>query len=296
MKHTFVKIFVFMIVVIGIYAYVGQLLPQFEEYPPAKKVITPKTSTEDLISFGREILRNKGGCLICHKDSETGNERGPDLRLAAAVATTRKSGMSAEAYLIDSLVSPDNSLAPGYPNIMPSAIKPPANLSMAEVKAVVAYLQSLGGMESTVKVQAEDVAMQTSKDPVHPGRVLMNQHGCIACHKVEGEGGAIGPDLTKAALNREPTELMQKVIDPRIWTTPGYPAGVMPVGKTIPENDRYEIVAYLASVVGKSYSPSTTSLWSHEGVRLGLVILIFNIGLLTALGLVRRRGKKGGQS
>lgn len=295
MKTTFAKIFAFMLAVVGLYAYVGQLVPQFEEHPPAKKVITPQAPPQELASIGQELLRGKGGCLICHKDAESGNERGPDLRQAAGKAATRKPGTGTEAYLIESLVTPDAFLVPGYPKMMPPALKPPANLSMAEVKAVVAYLQSLGGVEPTVKVMAEDVAAVKVAGPVHRGRTLMNHYGCIGCHKLEGEGGEIGPELTKVAASREPEEILHKIVEPSAWTTSGFAAGIMPaeLGRSIPEGERHEIVAYLAGLSGKGYSATgAASPWSHEGVRLGLVILVFNLGMIGALAVTGRRGKK----
>lgn len=296
MTRTFLKIFAFMLAVVGIYAYVGQLVPQFEEHPPAKKVVTPETPREELVAIGEELVRGKGGCLICHKVTDTGNERGPDLRQVAGKAATRKPGMTAGAYVIESLVKPDAFLVSGYPNMMPSALKPPANLSMAEVKAIVVYLQSLAGQEPSVKVMAGDVsAAATVAGPQHRGRALLAQHGCLACHKVEADGGSIGPDLTRAASAREPGELFRKIAEPALWTAPGFPAGVMPrdYAQRIPEGERHEMVAYLATLAGKSYSATgAASPWSHEGVRLGLVVFVFNAGMLVALGLARRR-KRG---
>lgn len=294
MKATILKIFLFMLAVVGTYAYVGQLVPQFEEHPPAKKVITPQTPPEELAAIGRELLHGKGGCLICHKDAETGNERGPDLRQAAGKAPLRKPGMSGEAYLIESMVTPDAFIVPGYPKMMPPALKPPANFSMAEVKAVVAYLQSLGGAEITLKVAAEDVTAAKAGGPQHRGRTLAGQYGCLGCHKAEGEGGEIGPDLTQVAAVHEPGDILRKINDPSAWTTPGFPAGVMPkdFAKTIPEGDRHEIVAWLAGLSGKDYSATgALSPWSHEGVRLGLVILVFNLGMMLALLVAGRREK-----
>ncbi len=296
MKTTIVKIFLFLLAVVGTYAYVGQLVPQFEEHPPAKVVITPQTPPLELATIGQEVLRNKGGCLICHKDAESGNERGPDLRQAAGKAPTRKPGMSGEAYLIESIVTPDAFIVPGYSKMMPSALKPPANLSMAEVKAVTAYLQSLGGAEISAKVLPEDMAAAKRAGPQHRGKTLAGQYGCIGCHKLEGDGGEIGPDLTKIAASREPADILRKIDDPSAWTTPGFPAGIMPkdFAKTIPEGERSEIVAYLAGLSGKSFSPTgAASPWSHEGMRLGLVILVFNLGMLAALALAGRRKNKG---
>ena len=291
MRRKVARIAVFTLVVVGAYAYVGQLVPQFEEHPPVRRVITATTGPQELAAIGQEVLRGKGGCLICHKDSETGNERGPDLRQAAGKAAGRKPGTEAEAYLIESIVTPDAFIVPDYPKMMPSGVKPPASLSMAEVKAIVAYLQALGGAGITVRVLPEDIAAARAAAPMHRGRELMNQYGCLACHRVQGEGGVLGPDLTTAAERRAPEEILRKILDPSVWTAPGYPAGVMPagLGRAIPAGDLHEVVAYLASLSWKPYSPTgAASPWSHEGVRLGLVILVFNLGMLGAVALVSR--------
>ena len=288
MKTTFFKIFAFLLVTVSVYSYVGQLIPQFEEYPPAKQVITISTPPAELAAIGEELVRVKGGCLICHKVAETGNVRGPDLRQAAGKAASRRERMGAEAYLLESITQPDAFLVPGYPKMMPSALKPPANMNLAEVKAVIAYLQTLGGVEVTVKVDVSDIAAAKAAGPLHKGKEAMGSHGCVGCHKVEGEGGEVGPELTKVGAGRTPEELLQKIVNPTAWTTPGFQAGIMPadLGKSIPEGERHEIVAYLVGLSGKTYSPTgAESPWSHEGVRLGLVILAFNIIMLAALAI-----------
>lgn len=295
MKTTFFKIFAFLLVTVSTYSYVGQLVPQFEEYPPAKKVITVTTPPAELAAIGEELVRVKGGCLICHKVTETGNERGPDLRKAAGQAATRKPGMDAGAYLFESITQPEVFLVPGYPKMMPSALKPPANMNLAEVKAIIAYLQTLGGSEVTVKIAAEDIQAAKAAGPVHKGKEAMGTYGCIGCHKVEGEGGEVGPELTKVGAGRTAEEILKKIVDPSAWTAPNYQAGIMPadLGKSIPEGDRHEIVAYLMGLSGKSYSPTgAESPWSHEGVRLGLVVLIFNLGMLAALAIASRKSNR----
>lgn len=298
MKATLLKIAAFTLAVVAAFAYLGQLVPQFEEHPPKKVAITADADADDLVRFGRELVRGKGGCLVCHKDQETGNDRGPDLRQAAAHAPNRKPGMTAEAYLIESLVDPGAFIVDGYPNMMPPTNKPPANMSMAEIKASVAYLQSLAGIEPTVRIEPDDVVAVAASGPVHLGREAMARHACIACHVVEGEGGQIGPDLTGVAAGREPAELLAKIRDPSAWTAEGFPAGLMPAGDAIPEGDLHEIVGYLAGLSGKSYSATgATSPWSHEGVRLGVVVLIFNLGMLLVLALARHgeRRREGRQ-
>jgi len=296
LAHTFLKIFLFVLAVVGVYAYVGQLVPQFEEHPPKVNTITVETDREELMAIGQELLRGKGGCLICHKDSEAGNTRGPDLRQSAAAAASRKPGMDAEAYLLESLREPGVFLVPGYPNMMPSALKPPANLTPAEVKAVVAYLQFLGGSEPTAAVTAEDLEQsKRAVKGVHRGRALMDQHACTACHKVEGEGGETGPDLTQAGGRFEPDAILRKLVDPAAWTTPGFEADIMPSFAETPEGELQEIVTYLTGLAGKSYSPTgAASPWSHEGVRLGLIVFVANGLMLAALAWARRRERGEG--
>lgn len=295
MGRTFMKVFAFVLATVSVYAYVGQLVPQFEEYPPKKKIITPDTPRDELVASGQEILRGKGGCLICHKDQERGNERGPDLRQAAGKAATRKAGMTVEAYLTESMLTPYAFIVEGYPKMMPPAMKPPASLSMAEVKAVVAYLQSLGGAEVTVKVEPADVAAEKTKSagPKHRGRELMEGNACFGCHRIAGEGGEVGPELTRVAERVEPAKIAQKIANPALWTAKGFPAGMMPPRPDLPEGDRQEIAAYLAGLSGKAYSPTgAASPWSHEGVRLGLVIAGFNVVMLVVLAWARAREKR----
>ncbi|MGQ0685479.1 c-type cytochrome [Bradyrhizobium sp.] len=298
MGWTLTKISAFVLLIVSAYAYLGQLVPQFEEHAPAKRTISVDTNAEELASIGRELLRGKGGCLVCHKDGETGNERGPDLRQALARAASRKPGMSAEDYLLESLTTPDAFVVTGYPNIMPSALKPPANLTPAEVKAVVSYLQVLGGGEVTMRIASGDLAAgSNARQGVHRGRELMDESACTGCHLVNGEGGTVGPDLTKVAAARTPEEILRKMVNPAAWTTKGFEAGKMPSFEHLPEGERHEIVAYLVGLAGGSYSPTgAASPWSHEGVRLGLVILVFNLGMALALVLARRWEGKGASS
>ncbi len=73
---------------------------------------------------------------------------------------------------------------------MPIANQPPADMSPTELKALVAFLQSLGG-EVTVEITAADVAAEAAKKEqpppaldTRPGAHLVTKHGCIACHDV----------------------------------------------------------------------------------------------------------------
>jgi hypothetical protein len=64
----------------------------------------------------------------------------------------------------------------------------------------------------------------------------------------------------------------------------------MPPRADIAEGDRQEIAAFLAGLAGQAYSPTgAASPWSHEGVRLGAVVAVFNVAMLLVLAIARRR-------
>ena len=56
------------------------------------------------------------------------------------------------------------------------------------------------------------------------GRQLYNANGCASCHRVEGDGGRHGPDLTTIGERLDPAELRTSLTDPnetvipRWWT------------------------------------------------------------------------------
>ena len=107
MRAVFIRILAFVILIDLFYMGIGRLyLVQSEEHPPPELQITVETDTDTLVGMGETLLETKGGCLLCHKITEQGNTRGPDLRGVAGRAATRKPGLSAEAYLMESLVDP----------------------------------------------------------------------------------------------------------------------------------------------------------------------------------------------
>jgi len=115
------------IIITGFYAWFGNSIPQSAWEAPKKKVLTPDMTPRQLAEEGKEIFK-KAGCGVCH--SVTGEKlRGPDLSRIGAERDAET--MAAILY--------------SGTQVMPPANKPPANLNDAEITAVVAYLQSLGG-------------------------------------------------------------------------------------------------------------------------------------------------------
>ena len=214
MKAVFLRILAFVILIDLFYMSIGQwYLTQSEDHPQPELQITLETDVDTLVGMGESLLAGRGGCLLCHRITEQGNTRGPDLRGVGGRAATRRPGMSAEDYLTESLRDPGAYVVPefataGGASIMPAADVPPADLSPTEFKALVAFLQSLGG-EITVEITAQDVAAaeaRKQKPPevvsTHPGFAILTSQGCVACHDVLTDMRRIGPPC----FSQEPAE------------------------------------------------------------------------------------------
>ncbi len=262
------------VVVLGVYTFVGHLVPQFTGgYPPAEVKIQPGINQADLVKVGQDLVNNRG-CLTCHTIGGTDKGRCPNLETVGKEAATRYKGYNAEQYLLRRLTDPDFSEVPGYPKIMPKVWQPPIALSWPEVKAVTAYLESLGG-KVTVQVTADDVqekpheikfpdgASVTVKkveaakeiDPavIQEGHDVMmslpDKERCIACHKVGTEMpagwfpngyGQYCPDLSTIGAMHDADYVKQKVENPQsLPTVTGYPKTMMPMDYKKVLNDKY---------------------------------------------------------
>jgi len=299
MTRVYLRILLFVCLITGFYMYVGQTVTQSEQHPPADLVITPETGPDELASLGEEVVKNKGGCLICHKITETGNERGPDLRGVGARAATRVPGLDAEAYITESLLQPTSFVVEGYPPIMPAANAPPADLTASELKAVIAFLESLGG-EVTSRVTEEDVQLSEEKKAsavggTSPEVAYLTLHGCVTCHDVRGESRRVGPPLTSVALRLSEEEIRQSILDPNAVLSPGYAAGLMPTtfAEDLKPQEIDQLVRYVVKLSGARGGRSLTErlgrIADHPMLQLISIIFVFNAGAWWAIEWIGKR-------
>lgn len=103
-------------------------------------------------------------------------------------------------------------------------------------------------------------AFAEEKGSIEKGKDLVQGLGCLACHKVEGKGGTVGPDLTGVYGKEEElatgdkvrvTEeyLVESILDPDAKVVKGFAPGLMPKAYTgLPKGDIDSIVVYLKSL------------------------------------------------
>ena len=259
------RVGVFALVVMGSYAYFANSIPQIESKPPQELSLEGGNVTPaQLVKAGEEIFHTKGTCEICHRIGQKGT-RAPDLAGIGARAGKTKPGMSAKAYILESLLQPQAYVVEGYPPIMPAVDKPPIALNRSEVWALTAFLESQGG---TVDVTLNDVPatvgaaaaggsgaaveLKIPGDPQAGAQVFQGKGTCIACHKAGKIGASpLGPDLSQIARIQTPDYIMGKILNPAgMGTVAGFPKGLMPqdFGTRLTSKEYVDLVSFLLTL------------------------------------------------
>ncbi len=219
MGNAVAKVFVFLLVVLGVFLWIGMAITDMtggEKKAAVAVEITPEG--------GEAIFWGKGRCYTCHSLGDRGSAvRCPNLgqfgdkfplfigERAAERAKVRseKTGThyTATDYLVESMADPGAYVVDGYKNEMAIVYAPPISLSLTEIQAIVAYLQSQGGeldleaieskpSEVTQKFYNRIKAASAAGggDPGNGAEVFADN--CVDCHRIKDEGGQVGPDLS----------------------------------------------------------------------------------------------------
>lgn len=105
----------------------------------------------------------------------------------------------------------------------PESLMPHLGVTEEEVKALVIYLKSLTGEDLVDGPVRNYLALRTWDNQGKPtveisvesGARLFQSKGCYACHRIDGEGELVGPDLSVVGLQRTKEWLIQHFINPR---------------------------------------------------------------------------------
>jgi cytochrome c2 len=275
--RTFLKVFAFNIVVIAFFLYVGNSIPQLRQDPPKELVLAADAPVEDFVSAGQDIFYGKGTCALCHEIGKKG-ERCPDLagvgeRAATRVKEAGYKGKATDAaeYIVESVMDPTTYVVEGYQPSMPPVGR---QLSDLELVAVVAFLESQGG-EVTVNGQsrfpkwrgegggAVPAAAAATPTPAAAapsgasGQALVQQWGCVTCHKLDGPEKLVGPSLWDIGARKDADYIRESILQPDAVVVEGFPAGLMKgtldgsgFYQKVPLQDLNSIVDYLTSLKG----------------------------------------------
>jgi putative heme-binding domain-containing protein len=147
--------------------------------------LTAQHETAADIEDGGRVFQ--GMCANCH---------GPDGDQVSGVDLGR--GQFRQA-------SSDQDLIQIIRNGIPGTSMPATNFSEEQAARVVAYLRSVAASRRST----------SSMGNADRGRVLFEGRGaCTSCHRVNGSGSRVGPDLSNIGQLRRAVELEQSVVDP----------------------------------------------------------------------------------
>jgi len=94
---------------------------------------------------------------------------------------------------------------------IPDTPMPASNLSEEQAARIVAYLRSIAATKRSTVVTGDAVR----------GRAIFEGTGtCATCHRVDGMGSRLGPDLSSIGRNRRAVELEQSLLDPNAEVLP----------------------------------------------------------------------------
>jgi putative heme-binding domain-containing protein len=98
---------------------------------------------------------------------------------------------------------------------IPGTTMPPSSFTEAQAGSIVAFLRSAAPASS------EGGATRVVRGSAASGRTLFEGKGrCATCHRVNGAGPRVAPDLSDIGAIRQARELEQKLIDPNALVRP----------------------------------------------------------------------------
>ena len=94
---------------------------------------------------------------------------------------------------------------------VPGTAMPPVNMSEEQASRIVAYLRS---------VAASKRSATAAGDPIRGKGLFEGKGKCVTCHRVDGSGGRLGPELTRIGSVRRAVELEQSIAEPEAEVVP----------------------------------------------------------------------------
>jgi len=231
---------------LALYTLIANKIPQVQSEVPQALSLGANVTSEQLVAAGERVFNGIGGCPTCHGLGTRAPNLLTDEKGTGPIGVRcakREPDKSCKQYLYESLDNPTAYVVSGYQPIMPVMTK---QLSPEQVWSVIAFLESQGG---TVDVTGDDIAkakqLTPGASPGNPGgnpggaafaggstdpKAIIQAAGCLVCHKLDGQGQVIAPDLTHVGSRREAESIRRKILDPASSITKGYEklAGIMP--------------------------------------------------------------------
>jgi putative heme-binding domain-containing protein len=152
---------------------------------PASLMAQTQTYAPADVQYGARLYGQQ--CTYCHGGTGQG-VAGIDLRANQFKRSTT-----------------DNDLRRVIANGVEGTSMPPFKFDPPEVTAIIAYLRKMRDFDSKSTLIG---------DPARGKAVFEGKGECVKCHRVNGKGPRVAPDLSDIGAIRTPDTLMRVVVDP----------------------------------------------------------------------------------
>jgi nitric oxide reductase subunit C len=199
--------------------------------------VPKRTHTDQLtdeVVLGKRVW-HKHNCNDCHTILGIGGYYSPDV--------TKAYSTRGEAWLKVFLKNPESS--------DPKRRKMPNfNLSEDEINKLIAYFKWVDAIDTNQwppkpvgEAKPTEVSLKQRSQTLL-GKDVFDQYRCDLCHKIEGKGGTIGPDLSHEGSKRDALWIEIQIRDPKSHD----PKTAMPPFPQITEGETKVLIGYLASL------------------------------------------------
>jgi cytochrome c2 len=178
---------------------------------------------------GEGIFRDYcGACHVLEKGITT--HHGPNLWGVGQFAADRKPGMSAEQYILESILDPDAFVAPQNHRGMPRGIA--RKLAPETIRNIVAYLASQGAAPDFAAIRRLEIPDLRSaaqervirrEDMELANQLIRSKAKCLECHTLHrnAEYQVFAPAILAVGLS-DPQQLHESVVEPSKVIAPAY--------------------------------------------------------------------------
>src|SRR5437867_2487917 len=197
---------------LALYTLIANKIPQVQSEVPQALTLGANVTPEQLVSAGEKVFNGIGGCTTCH---------GLGTRAPNLLTDEKGTGLIGARC---------GKREPG---------KSCKQYLFESLDNPTAYV--VPGYQPIMPVMTKQLSPQP----------IIQAAGCLVCHKLDGQGQVIAPDLTHVGSRRTAESIRKKVLDPTSSIAKGYEklAGIMPktFGTMLNAAQLEALVQYLAA-------------------------------------------------
>lgn len=200
----------------------------------AGKLKNPVPATDENVQQGRQVFNQN--CALCHgADGHAATPLGLAMYPPAMDLTSPHVQQWSQADLF--WIIQNGVALTGMPSWKGRA-------SADDAWKMVDFIHALPRLGA---LQAAQLGTRTQAQLIDYGKKLYRQEGCFSCHQLNGQGGKVGPDLTKEGTRgRSNAWLIGHFKNPAAYT----PGSVMPSFKNLTNQQLQALTAFLQNEKG----------------------------------------------